>query len=149
MQIGASIVAGPVLVPDDFGLLGMAMVVMALAQLFADFGIGSAIVQSRTNDEVVLSSCFWANAVVAWRSTLLVALLAPVAGMLYRDPRVTPILTVLALGLLISGLTVMPRAILYRDLNFAAIAKAQLVGSLVGALAAVALAWRGPEFGAS
>ena len=143
IQVVASIALARLLTPDDFGLLGMTLVFMGVAQLFADFGIGAAIVQSRQVDRIVLSSCFWANAGAAILVSLLLALASPFAGAFYGDPRVVPLLLVLSCSLVLSGIIVVPRATLLRDMAFAQVAKAQVVGSLAGAVAAVTMAWLG------
>jgi PST family polysaccharide transporter len=143
IQVVASIALARLLTPDDFGLLGMTLIFMGVAQLFADFGIGAAIVQSRQVDRIVLSSCFWANAGAAILVSLLLALASPFAGAFYGDPRVVPILLVLSSSLVLSGIIVVPRATLLRDMAFAQVAKAQVVGSLAGAVVAVMMAWLG------
>ena len=143
IQIVTSVVLARLLVPEDFGLVGMAMVFLAVAQLFVDFGVGAAIVHARTSDRTVLSSCFWANACVAGAFAVLVALISPLAGTWYRDPRIPSVLAALCLSLAFSGLTVVPGSILYRDMSFAKLAKAQVLASIAGAGVAVGAAWLG------
>lgn len=43
-----SVILARLLLPDDFGLLGMALVFTGLVAIFNDMGIGSAIVQKQT-----------------------------------------------------------------------------------------------------
>jgi PST family polysaccharide transporter len=143
VQIVGSIVLARLLAPEDFGLLGMAMFVIGIGQLFADFGIGSAIVQARADDRVVLSSCFWLNVIVAGGLALLVAAASPLVARFYARPDLTVLVAVLAANLLLAGLQAVPLALLYRDMRFADLARVQVLGSLFGALAAILLAWRG------
>ena len=143
IQVIASVALARLLTPDDFGLLGMTFVFMGVAQLFADFGIGAAIVQYHRVDRIVLSSCFWANTAVAVLIAVLLALAAPFIGSLYGDRRITPLLIVLSFSLVLYGIVVVPRATLLKEMAFAQVAKAQVIGSLIGAVAAVAMAWRG------
>jgi len=143
MQIGSTLVLVRLLVPDDFGVLGMAMFFVGIGQLLADFGIGSALVQSRSDDRVVLSTCFWLNLAVAAFLALLMLACAPLIGIFYKRPDLVPVVAVLSLNLLLSGLQVVPAALLYRDMRFADLARAQVLGSLVGGTTAVTLAWAG------
>lgn len=143
IQVGSSVILVRLLVPGDFGLIGMAMFFVGIGQLLADFGVGSAIVQARSDDRIVLSSCFWLNLAVA---VLLAAILlgcGPLIGSFYKRSDLVPIVAALSLNLLLSGLQVVPSALLYRDMRFADLARAQVLGSLTGALAAIALAWVG------
>lgn len=143
VQVVGSVVLARLLAPDDFGLLGMAMFFVGIGQLFADFGIGSAIVQARVDDRVVLSSCFWLNMAVAGALALIVLGASPWISDFYRRSDLTPLIAVLSLNLLLAGLQVVPQALLYRDMRFAELAKAQVLGSLAGALVAITMAWSG------
>jgi PST family polysaccharide transporter len=129
--------------PHDFGLLGMAMFFVGMGQLLADFGIGSAIVQARSTERVILSSCFWLNMAIAAVLSLVVVACAPLIGRLYERPELVQIVAVLSVTLLISGLQVVPSSLLYRDMRFADLARSQVLGSAAGAVFAVALAMAG------
>lgn len=59
VQILASVVLARLLAPDDFGLLGMALVFIGVGQLFADFGLGAAIVRARSVEGEILSSSLY------------------------------------------------------------------------------------------
>lgn len=143
VQVVGSIALARLLAPDDFGVLGMAMFFIGIGQLLADFGIGSALVQARTNDRVVFSSCFWLNFAVAGVMAATMALAAPFIADFYHRSDLAPVVTALSFSLLLSGLLAVPTALLYKDMKFADLAKAQVIGSLFGALAAIGLAWRG------
>ncbi|MBL1275781.1 MAG: MOP flippase family protein [Ectothiorhodospiraceae bacterium] len=143
IQVVSSIILARLLEPSDFGLLGMAIVFVGIGQLFADFGIGAAIVQSKNVRDIELSTSFWANLIFAGLLVVGLIAIAPFVADFYDDERVLTVLSVLAFSLLISGATVVPRAILYKNLQFGLIAKAQVVGSMVGAVIAVTLAMNG------
>lgn len=143
IQIAGQLVLARMLAPQDFGLLGMAMFFIGIGQLIADFGVGSAIVQSQTRDSLTLSSCFWVNMALVAVLAAVMAVVAPLIGNFYQRPDLTPLVAALSLNLVLSGLLVMPFALLARDLRFAHTARAQVLGSLMGALSAVALAWSG------
>lgn len=143
IQVVGSITLARLLVPDDFGVLGMAMFFVGIGQLFADFGIGSAIVQSRMDDRVVLSTCFWLNMAVAGTMALTILIASPWIAEFYQRQDLTPVVAVLSINLLIAGIQVVPQAMLYRDMRFADLARAQVLGSLAGASVAIAMAWSG------
>lgn len=143
VQLATSVVLARLLVPDDFGMLGMALVVVGIGQIFADFGIGAAIVQSQTSDRRVLSSCFWANLAVGATLALVISLASPWIAAFYRRPDLAPLVVVASLTLVASAAIVVPRSSLYRDMRFAELAKAQFFGSVAGALLAIGLAWAG------
>ncbi len=143
IQIVTSVTLARLLLPEDFGLLGMSIVFVGVAQLFVDFGIGSALVQARDPTPIALSSSFWANVAAATLCAGAVALAAPLVADFYGDPRVMPLVATLSVSLLLAGLSVVPNALLMRAMDFSVVARAQVLGSLAGAATAVGLAWGG------
>ena len=58
VQFGSLAVLAVLLVPDDFGLLAMALVVTGMIDLFKDLGTRVAIIQKAEASEQFLSSIF-------------------------------------------------------------------------------------------
>lgn len=143
VQICTQLALVRLLFPEDFGLMGMAMFFVGIGQLLADFGIGSAIVQAQSHHKKVLSSCFWANLAVGVLLALIVLACSPFVGRFYGRPEVNPIVAVLSVNLILAALQVVPSALLYRDMNFSDLARAQVVGTLAGSACAIGLAWSG------
>ncbi len=140
LGIVTSVILAWILNPQDFGLIAMAYVFIEFAQLFADFGIGAAIIQSNQIQRDTLSSSFWANLIVGTTLALLMILAAPAIAEFYGDPRLVAIIVTLSLTLLLSGVVVVPRAILQKEMRFDLAMKAQMIGSLAGSVTAVGLA---------
>jgi len=143
VQMLTAIVLARLLVPEDFGLLGMAIVFVGISQLFADFGIGAAIVQSKETPEIALASSFWLNVLIGLLLVAIICLAAPFIAAFYGDERIEPLIMVLSVTLLLSALMVVPRAILYKELQFQDVVKSQVYGSMVGSLLAIVLALSG------
>jgi lipopolysaccharide exporter len=143
IQIFTSVLLARLLMPGDFGLVAMAGLFVGFTGLLVDFGIGAAIIQSHRLNDVALTSSFWMSLAVAATLALILLLAARPIAAFYDDPRVAPILAVLSIGLLISGLITVPKAIVHKAMNFAGLAKAEVVGSLSGALTATAMATTG------
>lgn len=143
VQVVTSIVLARLLMPDDFGLIGMALFFIGIGQLFADFGIGSAIVQARSSDDVILSSCFWLNLAIATALALAALASAPLIAAFYGRADLVPLVAALSSNLVLAGLLVVPQALLYQEMRFADIARAQVLASLAASVVAIALAWWG------
>ena len=143
VQIVGSIVLARLLAPDEFGLLGMALFFVGIGQLLADFGIGSAIVQARSSDRVILSSCFWLNFGIAAALAVVMVAASPLVAAFYKRADLAVVVAVLSVNLLLAGIQVVPQALLYRDMRFADLARIQVIGGLAGAVVAITLAWFG------
>ncbi len=143
IQIIASITMARLLFPDDFGLMGMAIVFQGIAQLLADFGIGAAIVQHQKVNDVTLDSAFWANMLVSVCLTGTMILSAPLIGHFYDNHQVVILIQVMSLSLLVAGLRTIPRTLQYKAMQFDVIARIGVIASLTGAVVAILMAWSG------
>jgi PST family polysaccharide transporter len=126
-----------------FGIVALANLYIGFVQIFVGQGIGVAIVQRRTLEPSHLDTAFWINAGAAVvLSGATVALRHP-AGVLLGNDQVSPVLGVLALSLPLWALTVVPSALLERELKFKLLATRSLAASAVGGLAGVTAAFLG------
>ena len=80
MAIGTTVVLARFLTPSDYGIFAMTLFVNELAQMFIDFGIGSALVQRKQVDARLLSTCFWINLAIGTAVALLVIVAGPVTA---------------------------------------------------------------------
>jgi PST family polysaccharide transporter len=143
MQIITYILLARLLPPGDFGLVSMAMVVTNFVLLFNDLGTAAAVVQRRELSPPFLSSIFWLNLGFGLVLTLVVMLLSPLIAWLYHEPRVTPLLMVMALSFALFGSGKLQQALLQRDLNFAVLAKIEVLAIGAGSAAALLAALAG------
>ncbi len=144
VRFAVSLVLARLLLPAEFGLMGVALVVIGFLDLVGDLGTGQAVIQRRSLSPSLLSSVFALNvgigcalAVVMWASADLVADAYSVPDQL------STLLRVLALGSVLTSSTVVQRALLARSLQFRRIAVADLYGGAANGVAAVGLAWGG------
>jgi len=132
-----------ILVPEDYGLIGMALVVTNLANLFRDLGTSSAVIQREEVSETLLSTLLWTNLAVGCSLAGLVALVAVPAAYYFRDPRLTWILWALAPSFILAGGSTVQQALLQRDLRFARLARVEILSCAFGASVACAAALSG------
>ncbi len=71
------IVLARLLLPEQFGLIGMLMIFMAVAQSFLDSGFGAALIQKREATPVDINSIFYFNIVVGLAAAGLLCAVAP------------------------------------------------------------------------
>jgi len=131
------------LTSDDFGVMSMVMVFVGFSMLFVEFGIGTAIVHRQDLSEIALCSAFWINLGAATVLALLLAAASPIIAWVYHKPELSPFLVALSLTLLLSGLQVIPKALLQRKLHFYPIARAEVIASTTAASCTIFLAWQG------
>jgi O-antigen/teichoic acid export membrane protein len=140
------VILARLLAPPDFGLVALAAVFVALAQLVVDQGLGDALIQRREITQRQIDTAFWVA--IATGFLLMVAaflLAAPIAGAL-QEPDLAPILQVLSVTFVLSALASIPIALLTRELAFRPLAIRAVVSIVGGGVVGIAMAVLG--FGA-
>jgi PST family polysaccharide transporter len=132
-----------ILSPSDFGLVGMAMVVIGFMNIFRDMGTSPAIIQRQVLSENLLSSIFWVNLIIGILSMSIVFLGAPLGGLLYHDSQVIPVLQILSISFFISAFSLVHQALLERSLSFNTLAKVEIIASVCGSVVGISLALSG------
>ena len=143
LKFGSTIVLARLLVPEDYGLIGMATVVIGFVEYFKDLGLSTATIQRREINHQQISTLFWINIAVACLVALVVALLAPVVASFYNEPRLRDITLVLAINFIFGGLTVQHQALLKRQMQFTSLAKVEIVSMFAGVASAIVAAYWG------
>ncbi len=142
-QLVTTIILARLLSPADFGLVGMAMVVIGFTGIFKDLGTSAAIIQRKELSEDLLSSIFWVNVGFGTLAMIILFFGAPLGGLFYQDHRVDAILRVLSLTFLISGPSILQQALLERSLSFHKLAKVEIGAVVCGAIVGIGLALTG------
>lgn len=145
MQLLTTIVLARILSPSDFGLVGMAMVVIGFVAIFKDLGTSAAVIQRKELSEELLSSIFWVNTAFGLLATVVLAVTAPVFAIFYHEPRIIPILWLLSLTFFISGLSIIQQAILEKEMAFDKLAKLELLATASGAVVGIGSAFLGAK----
>jgi len=142
-QLLTTVILARLLAPSDFGLVGMAMVVIGFINIFKDLGTSAAIIQRTKLSDPLLSSIFWINAGFGLLVSLLLFFLAPLGGLLYQEPRVVLVLRVLSVSFFFSGLGILQQALLERFVSFHKLAKLEVFSAFGGAVIGIGLAFAG------
>jgi lipopolysaccharide exporter len=134
LQLAYTAAMGRLLTPADFGVLAIALVFLRFGQYFAQMGVGPALIQSPTMNDRKIRTAFVMNLVMSTAVTLVFVLGAEFARLLLDDSAVVPVVRVMAVGMLLSGLGTTAQSLLRRELKFRRIAIIQLVSFVVGYL---------------
>lgn len=122
LRIGSLMVLARLLVPADFGLVGMVTALTGVLELFRDFGLSAAAIQRASITEEQMSTLFWINVLVGAVLGLMMVGAAPIIAAFYHEPRLIDVATVLAAGFLFNAVGIQHGAMLQRQLRFTALA---------------------------
>lgn len=143
IQFVLSIVLARILVPEDFGLMGMLAIFIAVSQIFIESGLGTGLIQRQDRKDIDFSTLFVFNLVVSVFFYFILFFLAPFISSFFKQPQLTELTRVLGLSLFINALAIVHRTKLTIAVDFKSIAKSNLIGVVLGGLFGVIVATNG------
>lgn len=140
LRTGSMMILARLLVPADFGLVGMVLAITGLVGMMKEAGLSDAAIQSPSVSGELLSMLFWINVAVGCGLAMLCAALAPILAAFYHEPRVLWITLAVGTGFLFTGLGVQHRARLLRDMRIRLVALMDLASLLVSVVISIGMA---------
>lgn len=119
LKLGRVVVLASLLSPEDFGLLGIALLLISISERFLNLGIDSALIQRKEgNIDSYLDTAWVIKIGRGLGIFVIITIVAPVAAAFFNEPRVTPIIRAIAISILFKSL--LNPAIIYfrKDLEF-------------------------------
>jgi O-antigen/teichoic acid export membrane protein len=123
------IILARLLFPEQFGLIGMLMIFMAVAQSFLDSGFGAALIQKKEATQKDICSIFYFNILVGVAAAGLLCLVAPWIAAFYNQPILTPLTRAMSLTIVINSFGLIQTTILTKQINFKTLTKVSLIAS--------------------
>jgi len=143
VQFVVGIILARLLLPEQFGLIGMLTIFIAVAQAFMDSGFGAALVQRQNVTEKDINSIFYFNIFVSIIAAVCLCGIAPWVAIFYNQPILTPLLRLMSSTLVINALSLVQNVLLRKALDFKTQTKVSLVASLLSGIIGVNMAYRG------
>lgn len=138
-----SVVLARLLDPSVYGTVALVTVFTAILQVFVDSGMGNALIQKKDANDLDFSSVFYFNLSMCLLLYICMFFAAPLIASFYNMPDLTPVVRVLSLTLIISGVKNIQQAYVSRNLLFKKFFFATLGGTLGAAVIGIWMAWRG------
>ena len=138
-----SVVLARLLDPSVYGTVALVTVFTAILQVFVDSGMGNALIQKKDADDLDFSSVFYFNLSVCLLLYICMFFAAPLIAAFYNMPDLTPVVRVLSLTLIISGVKNVQQAYVSRNMLFKKFFFATLGGTIGAAVIGIWMAWKG------
>ena len=137
----ATIGMATLLLPADYGLVGMATVVIGLVNQVAEFGLGAAVIQHRDLSKEIERRLAGAAVLIAVVLAAVTAGTAPLIAAFYSQDALLLVIPVLSARFLIDAFATVPRALLARGLQFKQLAMVEGAESIAMASVSLAVAY--------
>ncbi len=138
-----SIILARLLEPSVYGEIALVLVFTTLLQVFVDSGFGVALIQKKNADNLDFSSVFYFNIFSCAILYGLIFLAAPYIAEFYHLAHLTPVIRVLGLMLIVSGIRDVQQAYVSKNLIFKKFFFATIGGTISAAVVGITMACLG------
>lgn len=128
------------LVPDDLGVFGIALLTQSVIEIFSMFGLTSALVRKTEDIAPYLDTAWVISFLRGIAVAVVMVLVAPLVAAFFDEPAATDLIRVLALVSFFSGFLNPAVVRLRRDLQFSRVFLLALIPSLVDIAVSIVLA---------
>lgn len=134
------IILARILMPSDYGLIGMLAIFFAFSNMIIESGFANALIQKIDRTESDFSTIFFFNLLVSVIIYLILYLSAPLIASFYKTPELTLLTRILSLNLLIGSLSIVQQVRLKILFDFKSIALITLISVVISGIFGVVLA---------
>lgn len=132
-----------ILTPDDYGIVGMLSIFIAVSQAIVDSGFSQALIRKLDRNQVDNSTVFYFNVGVSILLYFILFFCAVPISKFYNEPILIPVTRLLALIIPINSFSVVQRALLTVNLDFKTQATASLIAAFCTGAVGLSLAYTG------
>lgn len=143
LSVVIHIILARLLIPEDFGIIGMLSIFIQLSLRLQGAGLGEALIRKKKVDQEEYNFVFYYGLFIGLICYLIFYLLAPVIANFYTEPKLIWITRLITLNLIIIPLSGINRIQLIKELNFNKLAIITIVASLLSGLIAIIMAYNG------
>lgn len=138
-----SIILARLLDPEVYGTIALVTVFTTILQVFVDSGLGNSLIQKKNVDDLDFSSVFYFNIIICVVLYLGMFIAAPLIAGFYGISELVPIIRVLSLTLVISGVKNVQQAYISKNMMFKRFFWATLISTIGSAILGVFMAYKG------
>ncbi len=146
LRLLLKLILAKILLPEHYGLIGMANVVISFVALITELGMGAALIQkSKVNiSDKDYNTAFWTNLGVSIVGfAIIIVAVGPFAAWFYDEAMLIKLIPVLALPIILDSFYLIPKVQLTRAMNFKPQAIREVISVVIAGVLSIYLALRG------
>ncbi len=128
------------LTPAEYGIMAMIAIFIAVSNSIVDSGFSNALIRKVRIDRVDYDTVFVFNLIVSIVLYILLYVSAPAISLFFKEPVLIDVLRVIGLILIVNALSIIPRTILVRGIDFKTQTKVSIISSVSSGLIGVGMA---------
>jgi O-antigen/teichoic acid export membrane protein len=139
----AGIILARILGPEEFGLIGMISVFIAIGNALVDSGLSTSIIRTKDADNSDYSTVFYLNIALSILVYVALFFLAPYVSQFYNQGILTLIIRIYCLSFIISALSSVQLVILNKEMQFRKMLLLNIPGTLIGIVIGIVMGYYG------
>lgn len=137
------IVLARLLLPQEFGLVGIITVFITLSNVFVDGGFSAALINKKNIRNIDYNTVFYTNIGISVVLYVVLFFTSERISMFFNNPQISNLLRVAGLNIMLISLSAVHRVIIVRNLNFKLITIISLIAVSISAVCAICMAYNG------
>lgn len=143
VQFVFSILLARLLTPNDYGMIAMLTIFLAICQTFIDSGFANAVIRKIDRNEKDMATMFFFNIGMSLVCYAIIYFAAPFIASFYKMDELTLILRILALRLIIQSFATIQATNLTIRIDFKKQAKISLSAAILSGIVGIGFAYKG------
>jgi polysaccharide transporter, PST family len=137
----STLILARLLVPADLGIIAMGSLVIGLANVLFELGVGVALIQNRDAEQSHYDTAWTIRLLQSTLTAIVIAVAAPFAGDYFGDPRVVPVVQVMAVRLILGAFENIGVVTFQKNLQFGLDFRFMFLKRFAGFAVTMVLAW--------
>ena len=143
VQTVIQIVLARILLPEDYGIIALIAVFIAIAQIFVTSGLNTALIQKKEVDDTDYSSVFFLSLIIAAVCYAVIFITSPLIAAFYGNEIITPVLRVLGITLFFGAFNSIQNAVITRTFTFKNLFISSLGAVIISGIVGIVMALLG------
>lgn len=143
IQFVIQIILARLLLPEDFGIIALVIILINIANVFVQSGFNTALIQKKKVDELDYSSVFYLSLFIAFLLYIMIFFFASLIARFYQESILLPVLRVLSLTMFLGVFNSIQNAIIARNMEFRKLFFSSTIAILLSGSVGIYMAYTG------
>ncbi|MCM3386877.1 lipopolysaccharide biosynthesis protein [Ureibacillus chungkukjangi] len=141
IQFIVMVLLARLLLPEEFGIIVLVTVFISLANLLAQSGLNTALIQKKSVDDTDFSSAFYTNLLISTILYILLYFTSPFIAAFFDESQLINLIRLLSLTLFIGSFTSIQNAIIARNMQFRKLFFSSLCAAIIAGAVGIGMAF--------
>lgn len=137
------VILARLLSPDEFGIIGMITIFIAISNSLIDSGFSTALIRKTDAQSIDYNTVFYFNLISGAILSILLFVSAPYIGIFFNEPSLVLVTRVMSSSVLISSFGIIQYTLLMKKLDFKSQTKISFIASFTSAIVGILMAVEG------